>query len=95
MSCSSWRSELGDVIAAPPHPGRTVAQLANQQLHKAYRKVVKRADGKYWNVPITSYPNVSQFWTYDPETYKRLHNLDTPDRPARPATSAPIPPLNS
>src|SRR3984893_3029228 len=33
------------------------------------RKVVKRADGKYWNVPVTSYPNVSQFWTYDPATY--------------------------
>src|ERR1700726_337332 len=33
------------------------------------RKVVKRADGKYWNAPLTSYPNVSQFWTYDPETY--------------------------
>ncbi len=35
------------------------------------RKTVKRADGKYWNVPITSYPNVSQFWTYDPETYMK------------------------
>src|SRR6201998_53070 len=35
------------------------------------RKVVKRADGKYWNMPITSYPNVSQFWTYDPETYMK------------------------
>jgi branched-chain amino acid transport system substrate-binding protein len=35
------------------------------------RKVVKRADGKYWNVPVTSYPNVSQFWTYDPETYMK------------------------
>src|SRR4029077_8930500 len=35
------------------------------------RKVVKRADGKYWNVPIASYPNVSQFWTYDPETYMK------------------------
>ena len=31
--------------------------------------LVKRADGKYWNVPVTSYPNVSQFWKYDPETY--------------------------
>jgi CHAD domain-containing protein len=41
--CATWRSELGVVIAAPPHPGRTVAELANQQLHKAYRKVVKRA----------------------------------------------------
>nr|WP_168209969.1 ABC transporter substrate-binding protein [Tardiphaga sp. vice154] len=33
------------------------------------RKVVKRADGKFWNVPITSYPEVGQFWKYDPETY--------------------------
>jgi branched-chain amino acid transport system substrate-binding protein len=35
------------------------------------RKVVKRGDGKYWNVPVTTYPNVSQFWTYDPETYMK------------------------
>lgn len=33
------------------------------------RKVVKRADGKYWNVPTQTYPQVSQFWKYDPETY--------------------------
>jgi branched-chain amino acid transport system substrate-binding protein len=33
------------------------------------RKVVRRPDGKYWNVPIEVYPNVSQFWKYDPETY--------------------------
>ncbi|RTM15274.1 MAG: twin-arginine translocation signal domain-containing protein [Bradyrhizobiaceae bacterium] len=35
------------------------------------RKVVKRPDGKYWNAPIESYPNVSQFWKYDPETYMK------------------------
>jgi branched-chain amino acid transport system substrate-binding protein len=35
------------------------------------RKVVKRADGKFWNVPTTTYPNVSQFWKYDPETYMK------------------------
>ncbi len=33
------------------------------------RKVVKNADGKYWNVPIQTYENVSQFWTYDPKEY--------------------------
>ena len=33
------------------------------------RKVVKRPDGKFWNVPTETYKNVSQFWTYDPETY--------------------------
>jgi branched-chain amino acid transport system substrate-binding protein len=35
------------------------------------RKVVKRADGKYWNVPVEVYPAVSQFWRYDPETYMK------------------------
>lgn len=33
------------------------------------RKVVKNADGNYWNVPIETYESVSQFWTYDPDTY--------------------------
>lgn len=33
------------------------------------RKTVKRPDGKYWNVPVETFPNVSQFWTYDPQTY--------------------------
>jgi len=33
------------------------------------RKTAKRPDGKYWNVPIETYANVSQFWKYDPATY--------------------------
>jgi branched-chain amino acid transport system substrate-binding protein len=35
------------------------------------RKVMKRADGKFWNVPTQTYPEVSQFWKYDPETYMK------------------------
>ena len=35
------------------------------------RKVVKNAAGKYWNVPIDVYPQVSQFWKYDPATYMK------------------------
>jgi branched-chain amino acid transport system substrate-binding protein len=35
------------------------------------RKVTKRADGKYWNVPQATYPAVSQFWKYDPETFMK------------------------
>jgi branched-chain amino acid transport system substrate-binding protein len=35
------------------------------------REVRARADGKLWNVPIDTYPNVSQFWTYDPVTYMK------------------------
>ena len=41
-------------------------------IYTAYiRKVAKRADGKKWNVPTTSYPDVGQFWKYDPETYMK------------------------
>ena len=35
------------------------------------RKVVKNKDGKYWNVPVETYKNVSQFWTYDPQVYMK------------------------
>lgn len=35
------------------------------------RQVKKNKDGQYWNVPIGDYPNVSQFWNYDPETYMK------------------------
>ncbi|MGA7807010.1 ABC transporter substrate-binding protein [Bradyrhizobium sp.] len=35
------------------------------------RKTVKNKDGKYWNVPIDTYPQVSQFWKYDPVTYMK------------------------
>lgn len=33
------------------------------------RRVEKNADGKYWNVPLETYPNVSQFWKYNPAEY--------------------------
>jgi branched-chain amino acid transport system substrate-binding protein len=53
--------------------GKTVTLDAyGNPIYDVYiRKVVKRSDGKYWNVPITSYPSVSQFWTYDPATYMK------------------------
>lgn len=35
------------------------------------RKVVKNAQGKWWNVPIAEYPHVSQFWTYNPTAYMK------------------------
>ncbi|MGY3607525.1 MULTISPECIES: ABC transporter substrate-binding protein [unclassified Bradyrhizobium] len=35
------------------------------------RKTMKNKDGKFWNVPIGGYPQVSQFWKYDPATYMK------------------------
>jgi branched-chain amino acid transport system substrate-binding protein len=35
------------------------------------RTVKRRPDGKFWNGPIETVPNVSQFWKYDPETYMK------------------------
>lgn len=35
------------------------------------RKVAKRPDGKFWNVPVETYHSVSQFWKYDPVAYMK------------------------
>jgi len=35
------------------------------------RKVAKRDDGKLWNVPVETYKQVSQFWTYKPDDYMK------------------------
>ena len=41
--CAGWRSELGDLIAAPAHQSLTAGQLADQELHRLYRKVARQA----------------------------------------------------
>ena len=53
--------------------GKTVTfdQFGNPVYDVSIRKVEKRSDGKYWNVPVTTYEHVSQFWKYDPETYMK------------------------
>lgn len=33
------------------------------------RKVEKRDDGKLWNVPVKTFNDVSQFWTYEPREF--------------------------
>ena len=56
-------SPLGPVVKMDPY---------GHPVYTAYiRKIVKRTDGKKWNVPIASYENVGQFWKYDPETYMK------------------------
>ncbi len=35
------------------------------------RRVVRRPDGKLWNATIETYPDVGQFWGFDPDTYMR------------------------
>ncbi|MDB5650916.1 MAG: hypothetical protein JWL62_2436 [Hyphomicrobiales bacterium] len=51
--------------------GKTVKldSYGNPIYDLAIRRVEKRTDGKLWNVPFQTYPQVSQFWKYDPETY--------------------------
>jgi branched-chain amino acid transport system substrate-binding protein len=42
----------------------------NNPIFNVYiRKVEQRPDGKMWNVPIKTYENVSQFWTFSPEEF--------------------------
>jgi len=42
----------------------------NNPVGPVYIRVVERnSDGEYWNVPVETYEDVSQFWTFDPEEY--------------------------
>jgi branched-chain amino acid transport system substrate-binding protein len=42
----------------------------NNPIQNIYiRRVERRPDGRLWNVPIKTYENVSQFWTFSPEEF--------------------------
>ena len=40
------------------------------------REVKKNADGDYWNVPIKTYDDVSQFWTFNKDEYLKAPAYD-------------------
>jgi branched-chain amino acid transport system substrate-binding protein len=71
------RDAFLDAVLATDLPDSPLGKLVrldsygNPVYDVSIRKVVRRADGKYWNVPIETYPQVSQFWKYDPETYMK------------------------
>ena len=46
----------------------------NPVLDVYIREVKRRADGKWWNVTIETYKEVSQFWKYNPEEYLKQPN---------------------
>lgn len=62
---------MSKVVLRDSPLGRPVQldSLGNPILDVYIREVRRRADGKWWNVTIDTYQNVSQFWKYDPETY--------------------------
>jgi branched-chain amino acid transport system substrate-binding protein len=41
----------------------------NPNMNIYIRRVERRPDGRLWNVPIKTYDNVSQFWTYGAEKF--------------------------
>lgn len=51
--------------------GKTVRldQFGNPIYDAYIRRVEARPEGGLWNVPIETYPNVDQFWSYEAETY--------------------------
>jgi branched-chain amino acid transport system substrate-binding protein len=71
------RDAFIDAVLATDLPDSPLGKLVrldsygNPVYDVSIRKVVRRADGKYWNVPMEVYPAVSQFWKYDPETYMK------------------------
>jgi branched-chain amino acid transport system substrate-binding protein len=38
-------------------------------VHNIYIRKVERINGELWNTVVATYPNVSQFWTFDPKEF--------------------------
>ena len=55
-------------LASTPMGPEKVDERGNPILNVYIRKVEKGSHG-LWNVPIKTYPAVSQFWTYNPEEF--------------------------
>ncbi len=50
--------------------GRLTLDAYGNPIQTIYvRRVERRPDGRLWNVPIQTFENVSQFWTFDPATF--------------------------
>jgi branched-chain amino acid transport system substrate-binding protein len=62
---------MSKVVMRDSPLGRPVSldKYGNPILDVYIRQVQRRSDGKYWNVVLETYPEVSQFWKYDPEQY--------------------------
>jgi branched-chain amino acid transport system substrate-binding protein len=62
---------MSKVVLKDSPLGRPVQldEYGNPVLDVYIRQVAKRSDGKYWNVVLETYENVSQFWKYDPAQY--------------------------
>jgi CHAD domain-containing protein len=41
--CAAWRADLAAVMSAPSHHQQTAAQLAQERLHRVFRRATKRA----------------------------------------------------
>ena len=67
---------MSKVVLSDSPLGRPVQldSYGNPVLDVYIREVRKRPDGKYWNIVLETYPNVSQFWKYDPEQYLKQPN---------------------
>jgi branched-chain amino acid transport system substrate-binding protein len=58
--------------------------MTNNPTENIYILKVERVGGKLVNVPIHTYPMVSQFWTYKPEDFLKLPVYSRDYPPAKP-----------
>lgn len=40
-----------------------------EAIFDVYIRELQQIDGQLWNIPVKTYESVSQFWTYDPDTF--------------------------
>lgn len=73
------KAMYGLVVADTPRGPVRLDQFGNA-VHNIYIRRVDRVEGKLQNPVIHTYPNVSQFWTYNPDEYLKaaVYSGDNP-----------------
>ena len=59
----------GNMEVSTPFGPQTLDEFGSPIMNVYIREVVKRDDGKMWNVPIFTYEDVDQFFPFDQEEY--------------------------
>jgi len=73
------KQTLSDVPRGPLKIGKYGNPVQNIYIRK-----VERVDGELQNTVVKTYPNVSQFWNYDPETFLKQPVYDRSFPPLKP-----------
>lgn len=75
VTSADLKEALGEVSLETPR-GPLAFDEYGQAIYNVYMRKVESVDGEWVNEPIETIPDVSQFWTYEPDEYLKFPPYD-------------------